>query len=52
MTLRGLKCILLVAALVWPISAFAYRPFDSTDADLADEGVWEVELAPFKLAPQ
>ena len=46
MNLRGLKCILLAGALAWPISAFAYRPFDTTDADVAEEGAWEVELAP------
>src|SRR5437764_8635768 len=27
-------------------AAHAYRPFDSTDAAVADKGVWEVELQP------
>lgn len=32
--------------LLWPLSAEAYRPFDGTDAAVADKGAWEVELAP------
>ena len=35
---------LLLAALVRP--ALAYRPFDSTDADVAGEGEFELELGP------
>src|SRR5262245_58786562 len=33
-------------ALLWPGEVLAYRPFDSTDAAVADKGVWEVELEP------
>lgn len=33
-------------ALSWPGVALAYRPFDSTDAAVAEKGVWEVELEP------
>ena len=43
---RGLKVLLLASAVAWPGAALAYRPFDSTDAAVADEGKWEVELGP------
>lgn len=33
-------------ALLWPGAALAYRPFDSTDAAVADKGAFEVELSP------
>ena len=46
MSLRGLKAILVAGSVAWPVGAFAYRPFDSTDAAVAEEGKWEVELAP------
>ncbi len=32
--------------LAWPLPARAYRPFDSTDAAVADEGEVEIELGP------
>ncbi|HET7084583.1 MAG TPA: hypothetical protein VFI23_07430 [Rhizomicrobium sp.] len=35
---------LAITFLAWP--AFAYRPFDSTDAAVADKGAFEVELSP------
>jgi len=38
--------MLVAAVLAWPNSAFAYRPFDSTDAAVAEDGQWEVELGP------
>ncbi len=38
--------LLVVGLLAWPISAFAYRPFDSTDAAVAERGTFEVELSP------
>lgn len=41
-TLAG--CILLAAIAASP--AHAYRPFDSTDASVADEGEFELELGP------
>jgi len=37
---------LLAAAVVWPGAVYAYRPFDSTDAAVADNGAFEVELSP------
>lgn len=33
-------------ALLWPGEVLAYRPFDSTDAAVADKGAWEIELEP------
>lgn len=36
----------LIALLVWPPAAHAYRPFDSTDAAVADRGEMEIELGP------
>ena len=38
--------LLMAGLLVWPLNAFAYRPFDSTDAAVADQGMFEVELSP------
>jgi hypothetical protein len=42
--------VLVVLALgslaLWPPSATAYRPFDSTDADVAGDGEAELELGP------
>src|SRR5512138_1384868 len=37
---------LVVAMMVQAVPAFAYRPFDSTDADVAHAGEAEVELGP------
>ena len=37
---------LLISLTVWPQSSWAYRPFDSTDAAVADKGVWEFEFSP------
>lgn len=39
---------ILAAALGagWPLAAFAYRPFNSTDAAVADRGEVELELGP------
>lgn len=31
---------------VWPVSTLAYRPFNSTDAAVAEEGEMEIELGP------
>lgn len=54
------RAVLLLLALA-PLSAFAYRPFDSTDADVAPKGEFELELGPvgwlreglhrFRIAP-
>jgi len=37
---------LIAALLLWPGAAMAYRPFDSTDATVADHGEVEIELSP------
>jgi hypothetical protein len=42
-----LAALIVALALPWPGAALAYRPFDSTDAAVADKGVWEIELQPF-----
>lgn len=36
----------LLWVVSWPAAAFAYRPFDSTDAAVADKGEMEVEFGP------
>ncbi len=36
----------LALGLLWPAGAQAYRPFDSTDAAVADRGAVEIELGP------
>lgn len=36
----------LAAVLIWAPPVMAYRPFDSTDAAVADKGTFEVELSP------
>jgi len=38
--------ILLLGATALPSDAFAYRPFDSTDAAIADKGEVEIEASP------
>ena len=35
-----------LSAAAWPLAASAYRPFDSTDAAVADMGEMEIELGP------
>ena len=42
----GVGLGLSAAVLALPVPAFAYRPFDSTDAAVADKGAFEVELSP------
>lgn len=37
---------LLPGLLAWPVPALAYRPFDFTDAAVADQGEVEIELGP------
>src|SRR5689334_14119034 len=46
MTVRGMAALVVAGSVAWPISASAYRPFDSTDAAVADKGAFEVELSP------
>ncbi|MFL4998987.1 MAG: hypothetical protein ACJ8DY_01210 [Xanthobacteraceae bacterium] len=36
----------VISLLIWPDTSFAYRPFDSTDAAVADVGELEIELGP------
>jgi hypothetical protein len=43
---RALPSLLLSLAAAWPLAARAYRPFDSTDAAVADRGGVELELGP------
>ena len=38
--------LLVLGAVVWPLPVLAYRPFDSTDAAVADKGGFEAELSP------
>jgi hypothetical protein len=37
---------LLAAITVWPAAALAYRPFDTTDAAVAEKGEVELEVGP------
>jgi hypothetical protein len=47
---RLLACVLLgLATTVWSDRASAYRPFDGTDAAVADLGQLEIELGPLGL---
>ena len=43
------RALALLLALGWSEPAFAYRPFDSTDAAVADKGAFEVELSPLSF---
>jgi hypothetical protein len=45
MIARG-SALLLLGVAIWPLPVQAYRPFDSTDAAVADKGAFEVELSP------
>src|SRR6478672_13317016 len=38
--------LLAVGAIAWSGQAFAYRPFDGTDAAVAEPGEMEIELQP------
>jgi hypothetical protein len=42
----GVGLGLIVVALIWSAPVCAYRPFDSTDAAVADKDAFEVELSP------
>ena len=41
----GVGLGLIAVISVWSIPVLAYRPFDSTDAAVADKGAFEVELS-------
>ncbi len=43
---RGARVALLALAVAWPLAASAYRPFNSTDAAVADRGDVEIEFGP------
>ncbi|BDG07289.1 hypothetical protein [Anaeromyxobacter paludicola] len=43
---RGPLLTLVALTLSWPLAALAYRPFNSTDAAVADRGTVELELGP------
>jgi hypothetical protein len=43
---RSCRVSLAATILALPSAALAYRPFDSTDAAVADEGQMEIELGP------
>jgi hypothetical protein len=44
--MRSPRFIFALAVLAWPSTALAYRPFDSTDAAVADLGNIELEFSP------
>lgn len=46
MILRAALRAAVVTLLAWPPAARAYRPFNSTDAAVADRGELEIELGP------
>ena len=43
---------LALLALLYAATAFAYRPFDGTDADVAKAGELEIELGPLQWVRQ
>lgn len=45
----GAGLFVLAAVALWSSDAHAYRPFDGTDADVADVGEFELELGPAHL---
>ena len=45
----GVGLGLFASVLAWSVPALGYRPFDSTDAAVADKGVFEVELSPLSF---
>jgi len=46
MRVQAAPAIVVIGLLGWPLAAWAYRPFDSTDAAVADKDAFEVELSP------
>ncbi|HHT9124600.1 MAG TPA: hypothetical protein ACFYD6_02160 [Candidatus Brocadiia bacterium] len=45
-----LSLIFVISSITIPQYVFAYRPFISTDAEVADKKVWEVELGLFNIS--
>jgi hypothetical protein len=41
--------LIVVGVVAWSTSAFAYRPFDGTDAAVAEPGEIEIEFQPFGI---
>lgn len=52
MASRAPLAILVALTMSWPVIARAYRPFNSTDAAVADEGDIELELGPLGYVVQ
>lgn len=52
MRMRAAGRVLLALAAAWPLAVLAYRPFDSTDAAVADRGELELELGPLGYLAQ
>jgi len=44
--MRSIAAAALIGLMAWASTALAYRPFDSTDADVASAGDFELELGP------
>ena len=49
MSLQDVSGILVLGALLVSVQAHAYRPFSSTDADVADAGELETEFGYFTV---
>jgi len=49
---HGTPIALFCLGLAWPVAAWAYRPFDSTDAAVAEKGALELELSPLGFLKQ
>lgn len=47
---RGFSILPALVSLTWCTGAFAYRPFDGTDAAVVDPGEMEIELGPVQYA--
>ena len=44
----GPSCVMIILTM-WPDNSLAYRPFDATDAAVADVGELEIELGPVEF---
>jgi len=45
----ALRWLIAISLIGWPGSSLAYRPFDSTDAAVADVGELEIEMGPIEF---
>ena len=50
MRMRIVLTVSAIGLVGWPVSAWAYRPFDSTDAAVADLHAIEIEWSPLSFA--